>query len=81
MPLRVSAGTIRGGLAMSAMNRLRNKVQRASGRAKETVGRATGDRKLQGRGVGDQFKADVKDVGEQVKETFGGRRRRGGRRI
>ena len=66
---------------MSAINRLRNKVQRARGRAKESVGRATGDRKLQGRGVGDRLKADVKDVGEQVKETFGGRRGRGRRRI
>ena len=66
---------------MSAINRLRNRVQRARGRAKETVGRATGDRKLRGRGVGDQVKADVKDVGEQVKETFGGRWGRGGRRI
>ena len=66
---------------MSAINRLRNKVQRVRGRAKETVGRATSDRKLRSRGVGDQFKADVKDVGEQVKESFGGRWGRGGRRI
>ncbi len=61
---------------MSATNRLRNKLQRVRGRAKETVGRATGDRQLQTRGVADQFTADVKDVGEAAKETFGGRRRR-----
>ena len=46
---------------MSATNKLRNKVQKLSGRAKESIGRATGDRKLESRGVGDQFKADVKD--------------------
>jgi uncharacterized protein YjbJ (UPF0337 family) len=39
----------------------------------------TGDRKLESRGVGDQFKADVKDTGEKVKDAFRGRRR--GRRI
>jgi uncharacterized protein YjbJ (UPF0337 family) len=67
---------------MSATNKLRNKLQRVSGRAKETIGRATGDRNLESRGVGDQFKADVKDVGEKAKDAFRGRRRgRRGRRI
>ena len=79
---------------MSATNKLRNKLQRVSGRAKESIGRATGDRKLESRGVGDQmtgdrklesrgvgdqFKADVKDIGEKVKDAFRGRRR--GRRV
>jgi uncharacterized protein YjbJ (UPF0337 family) len=64
---------------MSATNKLRNKTQKLSGRAKETVGRVTGDRKLQNRGVRDQFEADVKDVGEKVKDAFRGRRR--GRRV
>jgi uncharacterized protein YjbJ (UPF0337 family) len=66
---------------MSAINRLRNKVQSVRGRAKETVGRATRDRKLESRGVADQLKADVKDVGEKAKETIGGRWGRGRRRI
>ena len=66
---------------MSAINKLRNKVQRVSGRAKETIGRATGDRKLESRGVRDQFKSDVKDVGEKVKDVFRGRHGRRGRRI
>ena len=64
---------------MSAINKLRNKVQRVSGRAKETIGRATGDRKLESRGVRDQFESDVKGAGEKVKDAFRGRRR--GRRI
>jgi uncharacterized protein YjbJ (UPF0337 family) len=61
---------------MSATNKLRNKLQRVSGRAKESIGRVTGDRNLESRGVGDQFKADVKDTGEKVKDAFRGRRRR-----
>jgi uncharacterized protein YjbJ (UPF0337 family) len=61
---------------MSASDKLRNKLQRLGGRAKETIGRATGDRKLQNRGVRDQFTSDVKDAGEKVKDTFRGRRRR-----
>jgi uncharacterized protein YjbJ (UPF0337 family) len=64
---------------MSATNKFRNKVQKLGGRAKQTIGRTTGDRKLENRGVREQFEADVKDVGEKVKDAFRGRRR--GRRI
>jgi uncharacterized protein YjbJ (UPF0337 family) len=64
---------------MSTANKIRNKLQRVGGRAKETVGRATGNRRLQSRGVRDQVTSDVKDVGETVKDAFGGRWRRGRR--
>ena len=63
---------------MSATNKLRNKVQKLGGRAKETIGRATGDRKLENRGVRDQFESDVKGAGEKFKDAFRGRR---GRRV
>ena len=66
---------------MSATNRLRNKLQRVSGRAKESIGRVTGDRNLQSRGAADQFTADVKDIGEQAKDVIRGRRVRRRRRI
>jgi uncharacterized protein YjbJ (UPF0337 family) len=66
---------------MSATNRLRNKLQRVSGRAKETIGRATSDRNLESRGVADQVKADVKDIGEKAKDVIRGRHGRRGRRI
>jgi uncharacterized protein YjbJ (UPF0337 family) len=66
---------------MSATNKVTNKVQKLGGRAKETLGRVTGNRKHQNRGVRDQFESDVKGVGEKVKDTFGGRWGRGGRRI
>ncbi|MGO8965571.1 CsbD family protein [Mycobacterium sp.] len=61
---------------MSATNKLRNKLQRLGGRAKETIGRATGNRNLENRGVGDQVKSDLKDTGEKVKDAFRGRRGR-----
>ncbi len=63
---------------MSATNKLRNKLQKLGGRAKETIGRATGNRNLENRGVRDQFKSDLKDTGEKVKDAFRGRR---GRRV
>jgi uncharacterized protein YjbJ (UPF0337 family) len=66
---------------MSATNRFRNRLQKVGGRAKETIGRATRNRRLESRGVRDQVASDVKDVGERVKESFGGRWGRGGRRI
>jgi uncharacterized protein YjbJ (UPF0337 family) len=66
---------------MSATNRVRNKLHKVGGRAKETLGRVTGNRRLQNRGVRDQVTSDVKNVGERVKDTFGGRRGRRRRRI
>jgi uncharacterized protein YjbJ (UPF0337 family) len=66
---------------MSATNKLRNKLQRVSGRAKESLGRATGDRNLESRGAADQFKADVKDIAEKAKDIIRGRHGRRGRRI
>ena len=66
---------------MSAINKVRNKLQKVSGRAKETIGRATGNRRLESRGVRDQVASDVKNVGETVKDSIGGRWGRGGRRI
>ena len=66
---------------MRAINKLRNKLQRVSGRAKESIGRVTGDRNLESRGAADQLKADVKDIGEQAKDVIRGRRVRRRRRI
>jgi uncharacterized protein YjbJ (UPF0337 family) len=66
---------------MSAANKFRNTVQKLGGRVKETIGRAAGNRKLENRGARDQFESDVKGAGEKVKDAFGGRWGRGGRRI
>jgi uncharacterized protein YjbJ (UPF0337 family) len=55
---------------MTAKNKLNNKAQYWSGRAKETVGRVTGNRRTQYEGKLDQVKANLKDTGERVKGTF-----------
>ena len=43
-------------------------TQDLGGKAKETVGRATGDHDLQGEGKADQAKAAIKDLGGKVKD-------------
>jgi uncharacterized protein YjbJ (UPF0337 family) len=46
---------------MNTTNKLNNKARYWSGRAKETVGRVTGNRRTQYEGKLDQVKAKVKD--------------------
>ncbi len=63
---------------MTARNKLNNKAQYWGGRVKETVGRITGNRRTEYQGRRDQLKANLKDAGENVKDTFrlsGSRRR------
>jgi uncharacterized protein YjbJ (UPF0337 family) len=64
---------------MSAKNKLNNKAQYWGGRAKEAVGKVTGNRRTENEGKLDQVKANLKDHGERVKDVFGGRRRHPGR--
>jgi uncharacterized protein YjbJ (UPF0337 family) len=59
---------------MTARNKLRNSAQYWRGRAKETVGKLIGNRRTQREGKLDEVKANLKDHGERVKNTFlGGR--------
>jgi uncharacterized protein YjbJ (UPF0337 family) len=55
---------------MTARNKLNNKAQYWSGRAKETVGKFTGDRRTQREGKLNQAKADLKDQRERVRDAF-----------
>ncbi len=55
---------------MSGADKARNKVQKIGGLAKAAVGRATGNRRLEREGRVDQRSADVKDVGEKIKDVF-----------
>lgn len=55
---------------MSATDKAKNKVQDLGGKAKETVGKATGDRDTENEGKGDQAKSSLKDAGENVKDAF-----------
>jgi uncharacterized protein YjbJ (UPF0337 family) len=55
---------------MSTTDKLSNKIEDAEGKAKEGLGRATGDRSTENEGKADQSKADIKDAGEKVKDAF-----------
>jgi uncharacterized protein YjbJ (UPF0337 family) len=61
---------------MTANDKARNKLQRVRGKAKETIGRITGDRALENQGTGDRVESNLKDAGEKVKDAFRPRRRR-----
>ncbi len=56
---------------MSALDKAKNAVEDAQGKAKEGLGKASGDRDTELEGKGDQSKADIKDAGEKVKDAFG----------
>jgi uncharacterized protein YjbJ (UPF0337 family) len=55
---------------MSATDKAKNKIQDVGGRAKEAIGKATGDRKTKNEGRADQAKSSFKDAGEKVKDAF-----------
>ena len=57
---------------MGIDDKIDNKMEDLGGKAKEGVGRATGDEELQAQGEGDQAKADLKQAGEKVKDAFKG---------
>ncbi|ORV08458.1 CsbD family protein [Mycobacterium celatum] len=61
---------------MGAEDKARNKLQELTGRAKETIGRVTGNRRLENRGIGDRAKSELKGAGEKVEDVFRGRRGR-----
>lgn len=54
---------------MSTSDRASNASQDLKGRAKETVGSATGNDDLKNKGRSDQAKASLKDAGESVKDA------------
>jgi len=55
---------------MSAADKMKNKIDDLGGRAKEAIGRATGDHDTRNEGRADQAKASLKDAGEKVKDAF-----------
>ncbi|MBV8928815.1 MAG: CsbD family protein [Mycobacteriaceae bacterium] len=54
---------------MSGTDKARNKAQKVRGKAKEVLGRATRDRPLEAQGKDAQRGADLKDVGEKIKDV------------
>lgn len=55
---------------MSALDKAKNAVEDVTGKAKEGVGSATGDKSTENEGKKDQSKSDLKDAGENVKDAF-----------
>ena len=55
---------------MATADKAKNSAQRAKGKVKETVGKATGNDKLRAKGKSDQTKGNLKQAGEKVKDAF-----------
>jgi uncharacterized protein YjbJ (UPF0337 family) len=54
---------------MGFMDKMRNKFKMGRGRAKQDVGRASGDPYLEARGQGERVDGAARQVGEQVKDA------------
>lgn len=50
-------------------NTARARTERATGKVKEAVGRATDDEDLEAEGRGDQAKGDLRQAGQKVKDS------------
>ena len=55
---------------MSGTDKANNKIEELGGKAKEAVGKLTGDKSTENEGKGDQAKSDLKGAGEKVKDAF-----------
>ncbi|ARF81745.1 CsbD family protein [Kitasatospora aureofaciens] len=55
---------------MSASDKIENAAEKAKGAVKESVGKVTGNERLQAEGKADKAKGDVKQAGEHVKDAF-----------
>lgn len=55
---------------MSADDKASNKIDDLGGKAKEGLGKVTGDKDTENEGKVDQAKSSIKDAGEKVKDAF-----------
>jgi uncharacterized protein YjbJ (UPF0337 family) len=55
---------------MGAHDKVSNKIDDIAGKAKEGLGKATGDDSTEAEGKLDQAKSSVKDAAEHVKDAF-----------
>jgi uncharacterized protein YjbJ (UPF0337 family) len=55
---------------MGAHDKVSNKIDDVAGKAKEGLGKATGDDSTENEGKLDQAKSSLKDAGEKVKDAF-----------
>ena len=54
---------------MTFQKKIRNKFQITRGRAKQKLGRATGNRRLRAEGVADRIGGNVRQAGEQMRDA------------
>ncbi|GAA4605910.1 CsbD family protein [Actinoallomurus liliacearum] len=55
---------------MSAQDKAANTGDKIKGKAKEAVGKVTGNEEMEAEGKADQVKGDAKQAGEKVKDVF-----------
>ncbi len=55
---------------MSIEDKARNKVDELGGKAKEALGKLTGDKSTENESRFDQAKSNLKDAGEKVKDAL-----------
>jgi uncharacterized protein YjbJ (UPF0337 family) len=55
---------------MGAKDKASNKLDDMAGKAKEGVGKATGDKSTENEGKVDQAKSSLKDAGEKIKDAI-----------
>ncbi len=55
---------------MSASDKISNKIDDLGGKAKEGLGKVSGDKGTENEGKLDQAKSSLKDAGEKVKDAF-----------
>ena len=55
---------------MSGIDKIKNAAEDLQGKAKEAIGKVTGDDSLEAEGHKDQTKSSLKDAGENVKDAF-----------
>jgi uncharacterized protein YjbJ (UPF0337 family) len=51
-------------------DKVENQSENLAGKMKEGVGKVTDDEQLEAEGKADQFKSDMKQAGEKVKDAF-----------
>jgi uncharacterized protein YjbJ (UPF0337 family) len=60
----------RKGVAISATDKAKDKVQAAKGKVKKGTGKATDDPYMEGEGKAEEMKGNLKQAGEKVKDAF-----------
>jgi uncharacterized protein YjbJ (UPF0337 family) len=58
------------GCVMGAQDKASNKIDDLGGKAKEALGKVTGDKDTENTGKVDQAKSNLKDAGEKIKDAF-----------